>query len=86
MTQYHIDDHFCPVFTTCPPPFWLVWSEMGGSPTVKHRTEQEAFTEACRLAQKHRGRKFHVLRSESYAEDVVVKTALVKTKYQEPTP
>lgn len=74
------------VFTESPLPFWLVWSEMGGAPTVKHKSEQDAMNEACRLAEKHQGRKFHILRCESHVANVVVKTALVKTKYQEPAP
>jgi plasmid maintenance system antidote protein VapI len=41
--------------------FWLVWSEKGGTPTVKHDTEQHARTEAERLARKHAGETFHVL-------------------------
>lgn len=68
-----------PVFTPNPDPFWLIWSPHGGVPTVKHPTEQDATNEACRLAEKHRERKFYVLRSTAEVENKVTQTALVKT-------
>lgn len=43
------------------PPFWLVWCEDGGVPTVKHRDPRSAEVEARRLAGKNPGRSFLVL-------------------------
>ena len=41
--------------------FWLVWNEMGHSPTVKHPDPHSAKREAARLASQNPGREFHVL-------------------------
>lgn len=46
-------------------PFWLVWKEGGGVPTYQHPNSQSAENEAARLAQKHPGSRFHILKSES---------------------
>ncbi|WP_068091037.1 hypothetical protein [Novosphingobium rosa] len=43
------------------PPFWLVWCENGGPPTVKHPDEGSANREADRLAKCSPGRRFFVL-------------------------
>lgn len=43
--------------------FWLVWSKHGHLPRVTHHTEAAAVREAERLARKHLGRKFIVLRA-----------------------
>lgn len=74
-----------PVFIESPDPFWLVWSDQGGVPTVRHRTEDEAHAEACRLAEKHRHRRFYILRCISHVEQVVIQTATVETKYKSET-
>ncbi len=42
-------------------PFWVVWNERGGNPTVKHPTAESARAEAERLARKSPGARFHVL-------------------------
>jgi hypothetical protein len=42
-------------------PFWLVWCENGGAPTVKHPSLDSAKREAERLAKANEGRTFHVL-------------------------
>ena len=42
-------------------PFWIVWCDNGGVPTVKHPTVQSARAEAERLARTNAGRHFHVL-------------------------
>lgn len=42
-------------------PFWLVWSEDGRTPMCKHRSREDAETEAARLAAENPGRPFHVL-------------------------
>ena len=42
-------------------PFWLVWCDNGGVPTVKHATEYSARKEAERLASANPGQRFHVL-------------------------
>lgn len=41
--------------------FWIVWADMGGSPTVKHLTPESAKREAERLARENSGRVFHVM-------------------------
>ena len=41
--------------------FWMVWNPLGRQPAVRHDTEQEAITEAERLASKHEGHPFFVL-------------------------
>lgn len=43
------------------PPFWLVWREGGGEPTVKHATQMIAEGEAKRLASQNPGEQFFVL-------------------------
>lgn len=43
------------------PPFWLVWCEDGGPPTVKHVTYARAKAEAQRLARAHPGEHFVVM-------------------------
>lgn len=43
------------------PPFWLVWCENGGPPTVKHPDEASAIREAERLAKRSPGLRFFVL-------------------------
>lgn len=45
-----------------PIPFWVVWCPQGSSPTVKHLSRAEATREAERLAAKHPGHEFFVLR------------------------
>ena len=42
-------------------PYWLVWQEDGGPPTVKHETQEAAEQEAERLARAFNGRSFVVL-------------------------
>ena len=44
---------------------WIVWCLNGGSPTVMHKTEKEALTEAARLAAKHPGKEFVIFKSET---------------------
>ena len=44
-------------------PFWMIFREYGGSPTVKHPTESQARAEAMRLARINPGEKFYVLQS-----------------------
>ena len=41
--------------------FWLVWSEVGGAPTYKHDSENNARHEAARLSRVRPGTIFHVL-------------------------
>lgn len=45
--------------------FWLIWREDGGVPTRKHFSAEAARREAKRLAQKHPGKEFYVLRKTS---------------------
>jgi hypothetical protein len=47
--------------------FWLVWSEVGGSPRYKHETFDAAKEEARRLAASNAGTKFYVLGAEGFA-------------------
>lgn len=47
--------------TTKTTPYWLVWMEGGGPPTVHHDTQSDAETEAERLAKQFPGRRFVVL-------------------------
>lgn len=54
--------------------FWVVWSPERGCPTRKHETQKEAITEAERLAEKHKGFKFHVLEHIGFAQKVVPST------------
>lgn len=53
-------------------PFFVVWREGGGPPTVKHTEESLARMEAERLAREHPGADFHVLRcvGTAYRRDV----------------
>jgi glutathione S-transferase len=46
-------------------PFWLVWNPNGRSPTFRHPSEQNAVTEAERLARLNPGETFIVLESVS---------------------
>ena len=43
--------------------FWVVWCPTGCNPTVRHKSEEDALTEACRLSTKHPNTDFHVLRA-----------------------
>lgn len=43
------------------PPFWLVWCEDGGAPTVKHKDFALARAEAQRLARNNPGKHFVVM-------------------------
>lgn len=43
------------------PPFWLVWCEDGGAPTVKHEDFARARSEAQRLARLNPGKHFVVM-------------------------
>jgi hypothetical protein len=42
-------------------PFWMVWCERAGAPTVKHESYAAAKAEAERLARRNEGQSFHVL-------------------------
>lgn len=44
-------------------PFFVVWAEGGGNPTVMHDTLNKATSEAERLARQNPGKAFHVLQS-----------------------
>ena len=46
--------------------FWMVWNPNGGSPTVKHQSEDDAKTEAERLARIYPNKRFWVLESMGY--------------------
>ena len=48
--------------------FWLVWQVGGQNPRHQHYSEQEARTEAQRLAMKHPGKLFCVLRSVAFCQ------------------
>jgi hypothetical protein len=55
---------------TTEPLFWCVWSEGGGSPTVKHASFTKAKSEAQRLARANPGRRFVVLAAAlAYVKD-----------------
>ena len=45
--------------------FWFVWTKTGRVPRYAHGSAQAARNEAIRLAAKHPGRKFIVLRALS---------------------
>jgi hypothetical protein len=42
--------------------FWMVWNENNMIPVVRHLTEGSARDEAERLARKHPGQEFHILK------------------------
>lgn len=48
-------------------PFWIVWCDGGGVPTVKHQTIHSARIEAERLARTNPGQRFHVLLALGHA-------------------
>lgn len=56
------------------PPFWLVWCENGGTPTVRHESPDAAEREARRLAAAHPGKSFLVLApvARCTKQDIVV--------------
>ncbi len=57
--------------------FYLVWREGGYPPTVKHETWRSAQEEAQRLARKHPGVAFHVLRQvETWRADLPLRKYL----------
>lgn len=56
------------------PPFFLVWCEGGGSPTVAHPTLHTAVREARRLAELHPGHRFTVMVAVQGFEKVQVNT------------
>ncbi len=58
--------------------FWVVWSQLGGNPTVKHESEKEAVAEASRLARKHGDRKFYVLKAIMAAQVKDVEFTMLK--------
>jgi len=41
--------------------FWIVWNPTGRNPTMRHRSEAEARTEAMRLATAYPGQDFIVM-------------------------
>lgn len=45
-------------------PFWMVWCEGGGVPTMKHDNETKAKEEAERLASVAPGKNFFVLEAK----------------------
>lgn len=47
-----------------PVEFFFVWTKKGRVPRFTHQTRESASAEAIRLAEKHPGRKFIVLRAE----------------------
>jgi hypothetical protein len=61
------------------PLFWCVWSEGGGSPTVKHAEFPRAKAEAQRLARQHPGKRFVVLA----AALAYVKNDLAATRFHQ---
>ncbi len=71
-------------------PFWMVWGEsmedfkpyqrLVDLPKVKHDTKEDAITEAKRLAVKHPGKEFHVLKSVSTSSASVAETVFHKEK------
>ena len=52
--------------------FWIVWSDNGNTPTVKHSAEETARKESARLARIHPGKVFWVLKAigGSFKRDV----------------
>ena len=53
------------------PRFWMVWCQSGHEPMKQHDCSEKASIEAQRLAAKHPGKKFFILKSLSaYACDV----------------
>jgi hypothetical protein len=48
---------------TSPPRFWMVWRAGGSAPTRCHTSRQIAEDEAGRLAKKHPGARFFVLKA-----------------------
>lgn len=48
--------------------FWLVWNPRGGSPTVRHSTEDSALSEAKRLAERCPGDEFFILKAVRVAK------------------
>lgn len=46
--------------------FWMVWNEGNRGPVKQHWTEQEARTEAERLAKLNPGQRFYVLVTLSF--------------------
>lgn len=44
--------------------FWMVWNPNGRAPVCRHRTEEDANTEATRLARQVEGQVFIVLKAE----------------------
>lgn len=45
-------------------PFWMVFSPNQGPTSMQHRSKVEALAEAERLAKKHPGSIFYILRAE----------------------
>lgn len=60
------------------PLFWVVWAEGGGSPTVKHHSQDTANAEAKRLARVNPGIRFVVLQPLR----AVVKNDLITTTFK----
>jgi hypothetical protein len=52
-------------------PFYVIWRDFGGPPTVKFPTRFAADKEAKRLAKVVPGEKFHVLKLKSTAQVVM---------------
>lgn len=57
--------------------FWVVWNPYKGLPQVRHDTQAAAEAEADRLAAKHPGDEFIVLRAESVTKAEVPKPTRV---------
>ena len=49
-------------------PFWVVWADGGGAPTVKHETIERAKAESIRLARANPGQRFIVLQAVGACE------------------
>lgn len=58
--------------------FWVVWNPSRGLPQFRHNTQAAAEAEADRLAAKHPGDEFIVLRAESVTKTEVPKPTRVK--------